>query len=174
MTDGVATMWPASSGCVCCAAGSQNSSTSRVIGSRCIWQPILPIVSVSDVWLLNSLTHALAPWCVGLFIPTWEIPFQCHSCRGLLHVESVGVIMGRRQWGVDGEATVTFHSLHVWVSVEESQHAWIEVYWSGCFDLTSKATIYNKSTFSKWHCLYKAASRKLTAEKPCWCWRGQG
>lgn len=148
MTDEVVILWAVSSGCVCCAVmsvqnkrveqmgqrgancGPQNSSTSRVNDSQCICQPILPTVSVSDVWLLNSQTNTLAPWCVGLFNPAWEIHFQCHSYRDLFWVESLVVIMGSSQQGVYGQATLTFHSLHVWVSFEESQHLWIGIYWT--------------------------------------------
>lgn len=136
------TSWAVSSGCVCCAVMStqkkvrggqrlkedkhrlQHWRSGRVNDSQSIWKPILPAVSVSDVWFLKSLTHTLAPWCGGLCNPTWEISFQCHCLRDLFPVESLAVIMEKHQQGVEEQETLTLHLLYVWVSVAESQHLW--------------------------------------------------
>lgn len=108
----------------------QNSNPGRVNESQCIWQPILPTVSVSDVWLLKSPKHTA--WLLDLLASLTLLEksfFRCRSLRDLFSVESLAVIMGRLQPGVDRQATFTLYLLDVWVSVAESQHLWIEVYW---------------------------------------------
>lgn len=105
MTDEV--VWPraASSDRVCCAVMSAQKkararwtqATGRVDDSQCIWQPILPTVSVSDV-CAPPPTGSLMCWPLK---PCLRNPFffQCHSLRDLFPVESLVVIIGRRQRG---------------------------------------------------------------------------